>query len=184
MRQRLPIPRRPTRDPEGDEELYTTYGRPSVSAWVAAAAVAFAFFLLGGFIKTYRQLESLREESRREIAELRESVRRLQIVQPSQSTAGRTQPRFTPLPQAAGRRETDTSPGFSQSLQPTPSSSMMSAASAASSLRPTGRETPRLLEEAMLYEYGDGQDRPRYQVGRRGTGDTGQLLSIHGGPAQ
>lgn len=159
MRQRLLIPRRPTREPEGEEELYTTYGRPSVSAWVAAASVAFAFFLLGGFIKTYRQLESLREESRREIAELRESVRRLQTVQPPQPTASRAQPRFTPLSQAAGRRETD-SPGFSQSLQPTPSSSMMSAASVASSLRPTGRETPRLLEEAMLYEYGDGQIGP------------------------
>ncbi|MCD8138839.1 MAG: hypothetical protein LUE17_03510 [Planctomycetaceae bacterium] len=183
MRQRLPIPRRPTREPEGEEELYTTYGRPSVSAWVAAAAVAFAFFLLGGFIKTYRQLESLREESRREIAELRESVRRLQTVQPPPPAVSRSQPRFTPLAQAAGRRETD-NPGFSQSLQPTPSSSMMSAASAASSLRPAGRETPRLLEEAMLSEYGDGQERPRYQVGRRGSGDNGQLLSATGGPAQ
>ncbi len=61
-----------------DEELYA-YGRPSVSAWVAALAVAFSFFVLGGFIKTYMQLESLREESRREIRDLKSAIDSLQL---------------------------------------------------------------------------------------------------------
>ncbi len=59
-------------------DTHFPYGRPSVSAWVAAASVAFAVFLLGGFVKTYRQLDQLQEESRREIADLRDSLRRLQ----------------------------------------------------------------------------------------------------------
>ncbi len=63
------------RDYRGTEnEDHFPYGRPSGSAWIAAAAVAFAFFVLGGFIKTYRQLEAVREESRREIRELRQVV--------------------------------------------------------------------------------------------------------------
>ncbi len=78
--------RRQTREAEEDpEDRHFTYGRPSAPAWIAAAAVAFAFFLLGGFIKTYRQLDALRDESRQEIAELREAVRRLQAQ--STSTA-------------------------------------------------------------------------------------------------
>lgn len=62
-------------DPDLDD---FPYKRPAVASWIAAIAVAFAFFTLGGFIKTYRQLESLREESRREIEELRQNLKRLQ----------------------------------------------------------------------------------------------------------
>lgn len=65
-------------DRDRDAPAHFPYGRPSVSAWVAAASVAFAVFLLGGFIKTYRQLDLLREESRLEIAELRNAMRLLQ----------------------------------------------------------------------------------------------------------
>ena len=74
-----------------DHDHFFTYGRPSVSSWIAAAAVAFAVFVLGGFIKTYRQLEkahqqlektdkqliTLREESRREIRQLRTMLENL-----------------------------------------------------------------------------------------------------------
>lgn len=204
---RPPIDIRDSRQPERDEELYATYGRPSVSAWVAAAAVAFAFFLLGGFIKTYRQLEGLREESRREIAELRESVRRLQTHPVTQAASPRTSVRITPLPQAV-RRERSVEvrsvppapapvappiqtavPAYSPQLQlqPTPSSSMASVAlpSREPTRQPARGETSGLLEEAMLYERQQNQPKaPRYQVGRRGDGDTGQLLSPSGGVCQ
>lgn len=194
---------RDSRQPDRDEDLYATYGRPSVSAWVAAAAVAFAFFLLGGFIKTYRQLEGLREESRREIAELRDSVRRLQTHPPSQTTVPRTSSRITPLPQAIRRERSPevapvtpapvvpmaqtVVPAFSPQLQPTPSSSMASVALASREppRTPVRTEMPGLLEEAMLYEYQENQPkRPRYQVGRKGDGETGQLLSPSGGACQ
>ncbi|MCC8167665.1 MAG: hypothetical protein LIQ31_16380, partial [Planctomycetes bacterium] len=89
-------------DPDTDEDHFT-YGRPSLPSWIAAAAVAFAFFLLGGFIKTYQQLEALKEESRREISELRESMRRLQAQ--GQTAVRPTAPRLTPLP-PADRRDT------------------------------------------------------------------------------
>ncbi len=59
------------------------YGRPSTSAWIAAAAVAFAVFILGGFIKTYHQLETLKEESRREIRDLKAVVESLRDNPPN-----------------------------------------------------------------------------------------------------
>lgn len=88
--------------PAKDDML--TYGRPSVSAWIAAAAVAFAFFLLGGFIKTYHQLQTLREESRQEIRELRESVRRLQVGEGRQTARAR-QLRYLPQPLPPAERD-------------------------------------------------------------------------------
>lgn len=78
------------------------YRRPAVSSWIAAIAVAFAFFTLGGFIKTYRQLESLREESRREIEDLRQHLRRLQAARAS---PGAPEPRrrvYEALPEVPG----------------------------------------------------------------------------------
>lgn len=64
------------REPENNDLM--TYGKPPVSAWIAVAAVAFSFIVLGGFIHTYRQLEQLRKESRREIEKLRQTTGRLQ----------------------------------------------------------------------------------------------------------
>lgn len=101
-------------DGDRDAVPHFPYGRPSVSAWVAAASVAFAVFLLGGFIKTYKQLEQLQEESRNEIAELRDSIRRLQVQQavnqspsrsrlPSLASAASAQPQ--PDPRAQYRPE-------------------------------------------------------------------------------
>ena len=48
---------------DDDYDYDFPYAKPPVSAWIAVASVALAVFVLGGFIKTYRQLESLREES-------------------------------------------------------------------------------------------------------------------------
>ena len=59
---------------EPEKEAYFTYGRPSMSAWIAGVAVACSFFLLGGFIKTFFQLE----DSRRSIALLKERVHKLE----------------------------------------------------------------------------------------------------------
>jgi hypothetical protein len=63
---------------------------------MAAGAVAFAFFVLGGFVKTYWQLENLREESRREIQELRASLAALR----GQPAAGPRPGGMSPLPPA------------------------------------------------------------------------------------
>ncbi len=100
--------RKPTREPEEDpEDRHFTYGRPSAPAWIAAAAVAFAFFLLGGFIKTYRQLDALRAESRQEIADLREAVRRLQAQSTSTVPVRPSAPlsQLEPLPSAPLRQQ-------------------------------------------------------------------------------
>lgn len=64
------------REPEPDDSFF--YNRPSMSALVAVVAVGFAFFCVGGLIKTYRQLETVREENRREIQELRLVIKRLE----------------------------------------------------------------------------------------------------------
>lgn len=63
------------------------YRRPAVSSWIAAASVAFAFFVLGGYIKTYRQLQELRAETRREIAELRQDLGRFRESPPIRASA-------------------------------------------------------------------------------------------------
>ncbi|MDR3211006.1 MAG: hypothetical protein LBU79_03720 [Planctomycetota bacterium] len=65
-------------DPYFIDPTPPSYRRPSTAAWVAAVAVAFAVFMLGGFIRTQQQLESIRTESRREIQELRENSLNLQ----------------------------------------------------------------------------------------------------------
>lgn len=78
-------------DHDYDEREYSPpYRKPSTSAVVAAVAVAFAVFVLGGFIKTYRQLENLKVESKREIQQLRESVALLRKNPAGQSQARRT----------------------------------------------------------------------------------------------
>ncbi|MCL2000926.1 MAG: hypothetical protein FWG74_05790, partial [Planctomycetes bacterium] len=78
-----------------EDEEHFSYGRPTGSAWIAAVAVAFAVFILGGFIKTYRQLEIVKEESRREIRELRQILDsfRAYDMNPSQP-AGARMPRL------------------------------------------------------------------------------------------
>ncbi|MDR0363351.1 MAG: hypothetical protein LBJ46_11825 [Planctomycetota bacterium] len=47
------------------------YRRPSVSAWIAAVAVAIAVFVLGGYIKTYRLYESFKVEAEAELQKVR-----------------------------------------------------------------------------------------------------------------
>lgn len=84
------------------------YRRPAISSWIAAAAVAFAFFTLGGFIKTYRQLEALREESRQEIEELRRNVKRLQAQPSAPAPARRPAFEVDRLPDVAPRRNAAT----------------------------------------------------------------------------
>lgn len=51
--------------------------RPTGSALIALIAVAVAIFVLGGFIRTYRQLGALREDYKRKTAEL-ETLKRQQ----------------------------------------------------------------------------------------------------------
>lgn len=92
------------REPENRDVM--SYGKPSVSAWIAVAAVAFSFIVLGGFVHTYRQLEQLRNESRREIDKLRQTTGRLQSqldsARLSQRRAGNG---AAPAPSAMRRRE-------------------------------------------------------------------------------
>lgn len=87
------------RERECDDLLddFPAYRRPTASAWIAAVAVAFAVFVLGGFVKTYRQLEALKVESKREIQELRDSLETLR-----KNAAG--------LPVAARPSRTETRP--------------------------------------------------------------------------
>lgn len=90
-------------DSRFEVEEHLPYGRPSVSAWIAAVAVAFAVFVLGGFIKTYRQLETLRDESRREIRELRQSIDGVRVAAQAAPHAAQTGrlPSLPPLPPAS-----------------------------------------------------------------------------------
>lgn len=178
------------RDEVRDESLLT-YGRPSVSAWIAAAAVAFAFFILGGFIKTYRQMEAMREEYQYEIADLRETVRRLREdrVVLDQRQAGRggpgyQAPRLEALPPArreSGRDYRDPrvqqshdygTQGYGAPQQP------MQQQPQSHSLRP-------VPPPDFLNEFEDSvAERPRYQVGRTYEGGDARLLGAGGGAAQ
>lgn len=78
-----------------DPDDPSPYGRPSVSAWIAVAAVAMAIFVAGGYIKTYLQMEALREESRREIQDLR---RRMDGLRTSVAGDKKRAARATSLP--------------------------------------------------------------------------------------
>ncbi len=132
---------------ETDEEGHFPYGRPSGAAWVAAAAVAFAFFVLGGFIKTYRQLETLRDESRREIRELRKGMESLRAAGAEASRAAARVPR---LPQAV-RQPYPTPAG--PEAERSPSRSESGRAGVANSLPPL---IPELEGErrGLTYEFG------------------------------
>lgn len=112
------------RDESGDP---FPYERPHLSAWIAAVAVAFSFFLLGGFIKTYRQLDALREESRKEIQELRDMIKKLQ-PQAGAAASRQSTPWMTHLPQ----------PSMSQPSMPQPAGAP--------------RQTPRIEESAAAVE--------------------------------
>ncbi|MCC8180493.1 MAG: hypothetical protein LIP23_06250 [Planctomycetes bacterium] len=89
--------------PDDPPEDDFPYAKPSVSAWVTAAAVALAVFVLGGFIKTYRQLDALREESRREINDLRSQVETLKNGATMAIQPPARESRIAPLPQARQR---------------------------------------------------------------------------------
>lgn len=146
---------------EEAEPPVITYGRPSTSSWVAAGAVAFAFFMLGGFIKTYVQLEELREESRREINWLHDSIRRLEAEMTAAGRQMETPPpayRVQPLPPA--RRE-----------------------------RQEYRREPEPMREPPPPEFGEYADeaepvRPRVQFGRRSAEESRQIIAGTGAPSQ
>jgi hypothetical protein len=89
-----------------DEEEFASYAKPPVSAWVAGLAVAFAFFVMGGFIKTYLQLEALREESRHEIRELKAAIETIRSA-PNAPSSRQPQKRIALLPQASRTRAID-----------------------------------------------------------------------------
>lgn len=168
------------RDRERDDGAHRhfPYGRPSVSAWVAAAAVAFAVFLLGGFIKTYRQLEDLEDESRREIATLRESVRRLQSMQAQQASAPAPERRRAPsLAESAAAARQAASPGAPPRYD---------AADPRAQLRSElpGNATESTI--AALPSFDDPEDRGiRYQWGRTsGAPASRNLLTAAGGESQ
>ncbi len=139
--------------------------RPSVSAWVAAASVAFAVFLLGGFVKTYRQLEQLQEESRREIAELRESVRRLQGRIAAAPAPAPPRSRLPSIGEAVrGGRDPGEPP-----------------AEARGRLRPGGADDPAAVSSLD----GEEQNGIRYQWGRTSGARQSRMLSTTGGsPSQ
>lgn len=180
------------------EDSLLTYGRPSISAWIAAAAVAFAFFILGGFIRTYRQLETLREESRYEIGELRETVRRLREertllaisgagnrnggYQPQQQLQEQQLPRIQALPPS--RREG----GYTSQPQVLDERQLqfLHGGEGSPATREPVRPSSRLVDEHTF-----GADRslapaekPRYQIGRTYEAGEDRLVSANGGVCQ
>lgn len=185
-------PRRSRKD-DPDASLLT-YGRPSTSAWIAAAAVAFAFFILGGFIRTYRQLDVQREESRAEIAALRETIMRLREERMTVSQTIRRdeyrQPRLQPLPPA--RRDVynqyDQYSPIPNSMRPPPLPSYPEAMASPAPVRPNPAVTPPLpasFWQGPESSYSDafvrqtGED-PRYRAAPRDE----RLLNPGGGPLQ
>ena len=146
------------------------YGRPSVSAWVAAAAVALAVFLLGGFIKTYRQLEQLQEDSRQEISELRDSIRRLQAQQAAAPAQARNR---LPSLGTAARMERDQAAAASQQAPRTQLRSEHAGNASESTI-------------AALPSFDDPEPRGiRYQWGRTsGAQASRTLATASGGPSQ
>lgn len=135
-----------------------SYSRPSVSAWIAVVAVAFAFFMAGGLIKTYRQLEEVREENRREIQELRQTVKKLQGTAPEDAAApvrpsgrrSRPLPQATRVPRERVRPETDASPRR-----------------AAGAERPSGTARAESLRPYPEEPEGEDDDRPKVSIGRK-----------------
>lgn len=170
-------------EPEREEPPPVTYVRPSSSAWIATAAVIFAVFILGGFIKTYRQLEDLRDESRQEIDELRESLRQLQ----AQVVAGERQARqgqgyrVPSLPPARrDRRGPDEYWQSETGGRESPQSRQHGA------LRP--EDAPRAGTSTALSDFSDYDEteekKPRVQFGRRSNEESRQLLGSSGTPCQ
>lgn len=162
-------------EPERERgEPLVTYGRPSVSSWVAAAAVAFAFFVLGGFIKTYRQLEDLQEESRREIDNLEDSVRMLRSRLETGMAEAPQSYRVQPLPPPR-RSERDVQ--NDRDIRNDRASALPAGA-------------PRMPDPGLLSEferYGAAEEadfRPRVQFGRRSNEASRQLLTSSGTPCQ
>lgn len=171
-------------EPEREEPPPDTYVRPSTSAWVATASVIFAIFILGGFIKTYRQLEEVQEASRQEIDELRDELRRLQ----SQFAAGERQTRqqvqgyrVQPLPPA--RRDRRASQDY---WEPPVERTNPPPTQQRGPLRPEGAPRARVFDELSDFsEYEEPEQRkPRVQFGRRSAEESRQLLSISGTPCQ
>lgn len=96
-------------DEEYDDESFdlgNSYGKPSRAAIIAGAAVALAVFMFGAFIKTYKQLESVRYESKSETAVLKQEIEDLRQC----IARGDTQLPPTSASLAAARRDTTIPP--------------------------------------------------------------------------
>ncbi len=188
--------RRYREEPEEDKELSViTYGRPSLSSWVAAGAMAFAFFILGGFIKTYMQLEELRDESRREIDALHESVERLRAQMAPAGRPRQAAPAYRavePMPPARrDRREY-----WREEEAPPPRETAPSPARG--SLRPeTAPRQPQYaapdayqrfdgepLQDLLEYPEEAARETPRVQFGRRSNEESRQIIAGSGTPSQ
>lgn len=143
------------RDSDLDEFDYGR--RPSGSAWLAVLAVAFGFFMAGGFIKTYRELEEARESHKKEVQELRQTIKALQHPSGVDNThsSGAAPRGARPLPQASRVR---------QRLRPE-----SEAARRTVSTRPPSGESGT----SSLYRESEGEDeeRPKVVIGRRSPED-------------
>lgn len=111
-------------NPEQDDpsDFGQSYGKPSASAWIAALSVAFAVFVLGGFIKTYRQLESLKVESKNEIARLRNSIEKLrgENLSRAELVISPEATRIVPSSRFEQPRQRETLPGVHSAERPDP----------------------------------------------------------------
>lgn len=170
-----------------DAPRHLSCGRPSVSAWVAAAAVAFSVFLLGGFIKTYRQLQELKDESRLEIDDLRGALRRMQSqlaaagAAPAQ-TRGRERERLPSIDataRAAAQTAAAQSPMRSPAQPPNPLEPLVQ-------LRAERAANATESTIAALPAYDDPEQRGiRYQWGRTsGAPASRSLMTPAGSPSQ
>ncbi len=92
-------------------DLGKSYGKPSRAALIAGVAVALAVFMFGAFIKTYKQLDLVRNEAKsetavlkQEIEDLRQCITRGDTQLPPPATARRDNvipPRALPLQEQA-----------------------------------------------------------------------------------
>ncbi|MDR3078405.1 MAG: hypothetical protein LBV15_06550 [Planctomycetota bacterium] len=138
---------RHSREMEEEGEFFP-FGRPPASAWIAAGAVAFALFVLGGFIRTNRQLENLREESQREIRDLRAQMESLRGQGVPDAARRQLSRRVVPLPIASERKD-EPGEGRPPAARPPPDPG-----------RPTPPETAAAPAESP-------RSRPSYEFGRR-----------------
>ncbi|MDR1612317.1 MAG: hypothetical protein LBT97_05975 [Planctomycetota bacterium] len=81
---------------EDDGERSSPYGSPTTAAWIAFIAVAVMLFVVGGYIKSYREFDAYKAKSRIQILKLNQELKDLRTA-----TRERTHER----PPAAARSE-------------------------------------------------------------------------------